>query len=195
MSLTTTTYVEVVCDLVAGLAAQGFRSIVLLNGHGGNERTLRVAVDRLTNELRCGATSPTSYFQIASSDWSPGHAGHFETSLMLALTPEYSSTSNDDRTTPRRSRRSDAATFPAARSAAPAYGSRATDAPTTPGRPRRRPANACSPRSRRPSPSSSSPSTTRPSTLRADDRGRSPRTSGDVSGEIEFLRASAEAAE
>lgn len=89
MSLTTTTYVEVVCDLVAGLAAQGFRSIVLLNGHGGNDAALRVAVDRLTNELRCGAhVAATSYFQIASSDWSPGHAGHFETSLMLALTPE-----------------------------------------------------------------------------------------------------------
>ena len=89
MSLTTTTYVEVVCDLVAGLAAQGFRSIVLINGHGGNDAALRVAVDRLTNEVRCGAhVAATSYYQIASTGWVPGHAGHFETSLMLALTPE-----------------------------------------------------------------------------------------------------------
>jgi creatinine amidohydrolase len=89
MSLTTTTYVEVVCDLVAGLAQQGFGSIVLLNGHGGNDAALRVAVDRLTNETRCGAhVAATSYFHIASSGWTPGHAGHFETSLLLALAPE-----------------------------------------------------------------------------------------------------------
>ena len=89
MSLTTTTYVELVCDLVAGLAEQGFRSIVLMNGHGGNDAALRVAVDRLTNELRCGAhVAATSYFQISAPGQSPGHAGHFETSIMLALTPE-----------------------------------------------------------------------------------------------------------
>ena len=89
MSLTTTTYVEVVCDLVSGLADQGFRSVVLMNGHGGNDAALRVAVDRLTNEIRCGAhVAATSYFQVASTGGSPGHAGNFETSLMLALAPE-----------------------------------------------------------------------------------------------------------
>ena len=89
MSLTTTTYVEVVCDLVSGLAEQGFRSIVLMNGHGGNDAALRVAVDRLTNEIRCGAhVAATSYFTVASTGWSPGHAGHFETSLMLAIAPD-----------------------------------------------------------------------------------------------------------
>ena len=89
MSLTTTTYVEVICDLVSGLADQGFRSVVLMNGHGGNDAALRVAVDRLTNEIRCGAhVAATSYFQVASTGGSPGHAGNFETSLMLALTPE-----------------------------------------------------------------------------------------------------------
>lgn len=89
MSLTTTTYVEVICDLVAGLAGQGFRSVVLMNGHGGNDAALRVAVDRLTNEIRCGAhVAATSYFHVASTGWLPGHAGHFETSLMLALTPD-----------------------------------------------------------------------------------------------------------
>ena len=94
MSLTTSTYVEVICDLVAGLAAEGFRSVVLLNGHGGNDAAIRVAVDRLTNEIRCGAhVAAMSYWLAAaavveSSGWAPGHAGHFETSAMLALYPE-----------------------------------------------------------------------------------------------------------
>ena len=94
MSLTTSTYVELICELVAGLAEQGFRSVVLLNGHGGNDAALRVAVDRLTNEIRCDAhVAATSYWLLAaarsgSSRWEPGHAGHFETSVMLALNPD-----------------------------------------------------------------------------------------------------------
>lgn len=94
MSVTTATYVELICDLVGGLTQQGFRSVVLINGHGGNEAALRVAVDRLTNEVRCGAhVAATSYFSLAttalsSTGWAAGHAGHFETSMMLALDPD-----------------------------------------------------------------------------------------------------------
>jgi creatinine amidohydrolase len=36
MSLRITTYVEVLRDLLDGLAAQGFRRIAIINGHGGN---------------------------------------------------------------------------------------------------------------------------------------------------------------
>jgi creatinine amidohydrolase len=36
MSLRITTYIEVVRDLLDGLAAQGFRRIAIINGHGGN---------------------------------------------------------------------------------------------------------------------------------------------------------------
>ena len=36
MSLRITTYIEVVRDLLDGLAAQGFRRIAIVNGHGGN---------------------------------------------------------------------------------------------------------------------------------------------------------------
>jgi creatinine amidohydrolase len=94
LSLTTATYVDLICDLVAGLAEEGFRSIVLLNGHGGNDAAIRVAVDRLTNEVRCGAhIAATSYWLVATDDaassrWETGHAGHFETSVMLALSPD-----------------------------------------------------------------------------------------------------------
>jgi creatinine amidohydrolase len=36
MSLRMTTYIEVLRDLLDGLAAQGFRRIAIVNGHGGN---------------------------------------------------------------------------------------------------------------------------------------------------------------
>jgi creatinine amidohydrolase len=36
MSLRITTYIEVLRDLLDGLAAQGFRRIAVVNGHGGN---------------------------------------------------------------------------------------------------------------------------------------------------------------
>jgi creatinine amidohydrolase len=36
MSLRITTYIEVLRDLLDGLAAQGFRRIAIINGHGGN---------------------------------------------------------------------------------------------------------------------------------------------------------------
>jgi creatinine amidohydrolase len=36
MSLRITTYIEVIRDLLDGLASQGFRRIAIINGHGGN---------------------------------------------------------------------------------------------------------------------------------------------------------------
>lgn len=94
LTVTAATYVSLICDIVSGLAQQGFRSIVLLNGHGGNDAPIRVAVDRLTNELRCPAhVAAASYWTVATAaaptgTYEPGHAGSFETSAMLALAPE-----------------------------------------------------------------------------------------------------------
>ncbi len=94
LTVTAATYVSLICDVVSSLAQQGFRSVVLLNGHGGNDAPIRVAVDRLTNELRCSAhIAAASYWTVAaaaapSQKWEPGHAGSFETSMMLTLAPE-----------------------------------------------------------------------------------------------------------
>lgn len=95
MSLTTSTYVALLCDLVAGVAGEGFRSVVLLNGHGGNDSSIRVAVDRLVYEQRVDVhIAATSYWTVADAVLrahgfgGPDHAGHPETSMMLALTPD-----------------------------------------------------------------------------------------------------------
>lgn len=95
MSLTTSTYIDLVCELVIGLVREGFRSIALLNGHGGNDAAIRVVVDRIVHEQGHDVhLAAASYWSIAAAVLqshgfdSPGHAGTFETSLMLAIEPE-----------------------------------------------------------------------------------------------------------
>ena len=78
-------------DLLASAAAAGCRRVFVLNGHGGNAAACAVAVAEASREH--GMVAATALFsqlldpgalalQIA------GHAGVFETSLMLALHPD-----------------------------------------------------------------------------------------------------------
>ncbi len=46
-SLRHQTFIDSVCDLAAWLAATGWRRVILVNGHCGNDACLRVAVDRI----------------------------------------------------------------------------------------------------------------------------------------------------
>ena len=98
LSLSSDTLLRVLHDLTDALVSSGFRRIFLLNGHGGNEEAIRLAARELAlrHEVLAGAAS---YWTLA---WEaligegealdvgrvPGHAGGFETSLMLALAPE-----------------------------------------------------------------------------------------------------------
>ncbi|MEX2541232.1 MAG: creatininase family protein [Trueperaceae bacterium] len=97
LSLSRDTLLRVLADLTDSLVSSGFRSIFILNCHGGNEEVVRMAARELVlrHSLAVGAGS---YWTIA---WEslidggagdvgrvPGHAGGFETSLMLALEPE-----------------------------------------------------------------------------------------------------------
>jgi creatinine amidohydrolase len=97
ISLTGATYVAVLTDIGASLARQGFRRLVFLNGHGGNDAALKHVLDRLATERRVDAhLAGASYWELARGALAelglapglvPGHAGHFEISLMLALAP------------------------------------------------------------------------------------------------------------
>jgi creatinine amidohydrolase len=89
------TYIAFLVDLAEGVARMGGKRLVLLNGHGGNEDPMRVAANELVFERRLGmAVSAVSYWTIgrealASLPFSgPGHAGHFETSCVLAVRPD-----------------------------------------------------------------------------------------------------------
>jgi creatinine amidohydrolase len=97
LSLGTETYYRAIADLAETLIASGFRRIFILNGHGGNSELIQlVARDLALRHAASLAAAP--YWTIA---WDallaeqahiaaglPGHAGTFETSLMLALRPE-----------------------------------------------------------------------------------------------------------
>lgn len=94
LTLSSETFIRVLVDLVTGLRAQGFSRTLFLNGHGGNDSAMRVAVERLAAEAAPGQSSTgLSYWAAADAleggDYPvPGHAGGFETSAMLALRPE-----------------------------------------------------------------------------------------------------------
>ncbi|MBK9712187.1 MAG: creatininase family protein [Kouleothrix sp.] len=97
LSLGTETYYRVLTDLAESLIASGFRRIFILNGHGGNSELIQLVARDLA--LRHPANlAAAAYWTIA---WDalvalqghigaglPGHAGTFETSLVLALRPE-----------------------------------------------------------------------------------------------------------
>lgn len=84
-------------DVCAGLAAAGFGRIFLLNGHGGNAELVVVAAREAGQALRVRAGAG-SYWVLAWDELVaagaqdrgrlPGHAGAFETSLVLALRPD-----------------------------------------------------------------------------------------------------------
>jgi creatinine amidohydrolase len=95
-SLRTTTLLAGLADLVDSLLVSGFPGVFLLNGHGGNAEIVQLVARDLGVE-RQAYVAAGSYFQIAAERLAaagaaelgelPGHAGAFETSLMLAAFP------------------------------------------------------------------------------------------------------------
>lgn len=92
VSLSAQTLGAVLADVLDSLVTSGFRRILIVNGHGGNEEVMRLAVKQFA--LRADVTlAACSYWSVTPGDddspgMSPGHAGWFETSLMLAARPE-----------------------------------------------------------------------------------------------------------
>ena len=98
LSLSTQTYYAVIRDLVASLITDGFRKILIVNGHGGNHEIVQLAARDLAliHPVQIGALS---YWQPAQGKldgaWAgkpghppPGHAGEFETSVIMHLRPD-----------------------------------------------------------------------------------------------------------
>lgn len=97
MSLGTETYYRVLKDLCESLITCGFRRIFIVNGHGGNNELIQLVARDLAL-AHAAHLAAASYWTIA---WDaliaeqahvraglPGHAGTFESSLMMALRPE-----------------------------------------------------------------------------------------------------------
>ncbi|MBJ9698548.1 creatininase family protein [Burkholderia cenocepacia] len=89
------TFQAVLRCLVNSLARQGFKRILLLNGHGGNIAALSIIVDRLTHELGVPLVAAT-YWNVAATEFGAIldgqnnllHACEAETSMMMFLHPE-----------------------------------------------------------------------------------------------------------
>ena len=99
LSLSSPTYMAAVTDILEGLVRSGFRKLVVLNGHGGNTDSNAVVgldfVNRLGHDVKIATGA---YWDIArgalvergliASSLIPGHAGRFETSMVMALRPD-----------------------------------------------------------------------------------------------------------
>lgn len=95
-SLSHTTFIESVCEIARWAALTGWKRLLIVNSHFGNDASLRVAVERIRLEhlgvLQVGlkttfllTESIRAYFV---SDGDDLHANRAETDLMLHLVPE-----------------------------------------------------------------------------------------------------------
>lgn len=96
VSLSAATLGAVLDDVLDSLVTSGYRRVMVVNGHGGNDEIMRLAVKRFALRARV-TVAACSYWTVTAGegedeagrpDVTPGHAGWFETSLMLAARPE-----------------------------------------------------------------------------------------------------------
>jgi creatinine amidohydrolase len=88
-------YVAVVEGICRSVARHGFRRIVLLNAHGGNENALRCITDELTPKLKLPIVQFTYWYaaaaeiaEILETQTALLHACEAETAMMMAVRPE-----------------------------------------------------------------------------------------------------------
>ncbi|MFI5614817.1 creatininase family protein [Amycolatopsis sp. NPDC051903] len=86
VSLSAATLQAVLADALDSLVRSGFRRVLIVNGHGGNDEIMRLAVKQYALEADV-ALAACSYWSLGEAA-PPGHAGLFETSLMLAANPD-----------------------------------------------------------------------------------------------------------
>ena len=97
ISLSTERYYGALRDMTESLIQSGFRRIFIVNGHGGNHELIELVVRDLALSHACNLAA-ASYWSLAREplmeqapdlcERLPGHAGVFETSLIMALRPE-----------------------------------------------------------------------------------------------------------
>jgi creatinine amidohydrolase len=109
ISLATERYYHTLRDMAESLITCGFRRIFILNGHGGNSELIQLVARDLAL-VHAAHLAAAPYWSIA---WEaliaagantganvPGHAGTFETALIMALRPELIREPRPQRPTP-----------------------------------------------------------------------------------------------
>lgn len=91
LSLRSDTMTQVLHDLIRSISRAGFQRVLLLNGHGGNSDICGAVAKQASLDFDVLAAW-VSYWKLLDPDIRdglvPGHAGDFETSVMLALEPD-----------------------------------------------------------------------------------------------------------
>ncbi|WP_274362102.1 creatininase family protein [Paenibacillus thermotolerans] len=97
ISFTSSTYLQMLRDIGESLVTDGFRKMIFLNGHGGNEPIMHQTANDLAVNYPIW-TASASYWSVAGDalrlvnasevGMVPGHAGGFETSAIMAIRPE-----------------------------------------------------------------------------------------------------------
>lgn len=97
VSFTSATYLQMLRDIGESLVTDGFRKIIFLNGHGGNEPIMHQTANDLAVRHPIW-TASASYWSVAREALQavnasevglvPGHAGGFETSVVMAIRPD-----------------------------------------------------------------------------------------------------------
>jgi creatinine amidohydrolase len=95
------TFLAVLCDLIRSVVHGGFRTVLVLNGHGGNVVPCQAAWDQLVREHQINLQFLSYWDVLTRKDARdilrsgdrlpedlPGHAQEFETSIALAAFPE-----------------------------------------------------------------------------------------------------------
>ncbi|MFL5244163.1 MAG: creatininase family protein, partial [Gemmataceae bacterium] len=91
------THVAMLCDLLTPLLEDGYQRVLVLNGHGGNTDTIRMALRRLQPRWRDRILGGAAYWELAEPELaqladgprkSMGHACEFETSMVMAIRPD-----------------------------------------------------------------------------------------------------------
>jgi creatinine amidohydrolase len=93
VSLRPETLIDILTDAARSLMKHGFDRLVLLNGHGGNDTTLKAAVQTIRRKVGMetilfGVTEISAYFPEESALNLDIHAGLMETAAMLIYAPD-----------------------------------------------------------------------------------------------------------
>ncbi len=97
LTATSETHIRVIVETVSGLVGAGFNKVLIVNGHGGNQPDLRVALQHLKEQHDGARVYGASWWEVAAASLEKikeagvagsGHAGEMETSLMLAIHPD-----------------------------------------------------------------------------------------------------------
>ncbi len=94
VSITAEAYAPFVEDILRNLAENGFRNIIVLNGHGGNTAVLNTAATRAANRHRVRVLV-VNWWALADDITKDvfrengGHAGNNETAYIQAVVPDH----------------------------------------------------------------------------------------------------------